>query len=35
LNSREREQEKVNRLFGGKNAMKRVVRQTKAKNRRR
>jgi len=35
LNSREREQEKVNRLFGSKNAMKQVVRQAKAKNRRR
>lgn len=35
LNAREREQEKINRMFGSKNGMKQVVRQAKARNRRR
>lgn len=35
LNAREREHEKINRMFGSKNGMKQVVRQAKAKNRRR
>ncbi|MFC6202898.1 ribosome small subunit-dependent GTPase A [Lactiplantibacillus nangangensis] len=35
LTSRQRETEKVNRLFGGKNEMKQVIRQAKAKQRRR
>lgn len=34
LNSRQRENEKVNRMFGGKNEMKQFIRQVKSKNNR-